>query len=105
MLFPDPARRISCVPMSIVEYPRVGSYTSAFGITFPLLSYRVNVLVLIFHGGFVFSIHLSGMMNGFTHVIPPAGDASAVAVAAMSIVETPSIEPSSVLTGLLRPAV
>src|ERR1051325_2539086 len=57
------------------------------------------------HGGFVFSIHLSGMMNGFTHVIPPAGDASAVAVAAMSIVDRPRNDPRSVLTGLLRPPV
>src|SRR5678816_2845450 len=59
----------------------------------------------MFHGGLVSSIHLSGMMNGFTHVMPPAGAASAVAVAAMSIVERPSSDPRSVVTGLLRPAV
>src|SRR5262245_31743006 len=57
------------------------------------------------HGGFVFSCHLSGMMNGFTHVMPPAGAASAVAVAAMSIVDMPSSDPRRVVTGLLRPAV
>src|SRR4029453_8970529 len=59
----------------------------------------------IFHGGLVFSCHLSGMMNGFTHVMPPAGAASAVALAARAIVERPSSDPRSVVTGLLRPAV
>src|SRR5689334_17876792 len=102
MLFPDPARRMSCVPLSAMLYPRAGSYASAGLRTFPLLSYRSYVLVFMFQGGFVFSIHLSGMMNGLTHVMPPAGEASAVAVAAISTVGTPNIGPINVDTGLLR---
>ena len=35
------------------------------------------------------SLHLSGIVNGFTHVIALAGDASAVAIAAMSAVAMP----------------
>src|SRR5438874_8026269 len=69
--------------------------------TFPLLSYRSNVLPVV-HGGVLFSIQRSGIANGFTHVIALAGDASAVAVAAMSTVGTSSSGPMSVSTGFPR---
>src|SRR6185503_14182331 len=105
MLFPLPARRMSRVPLSRALYPLAGLYVSAFATTLPHLSQWSYVLLFMFHGGFVFSVHLSGMMNGFTHVMPPAGDASAVAVAPMSTVERPRSDPRSVVTGLLRPAV
>src|SRR5678815_2173894 len=105
MLLPEPARRMSSLPLSSRVYPSVRLYVSAIGRGFPHLSQWVYVLVFMSHGGSLTSVHLSGMMNGFTHVMPPAGDASAVAVAAMSIVERPSSEPRSVVTGLRRPAV
>src|SRR6185503_20242584 len=55
-----------------------------------------------FHGGVLFSCHLSGIVKGFTHVIALAGDASAVAVASMFTVGTPKSGPISVGIGLLR---
>src|SRR5439155_26879246 len=54
------------------------------------------------HGPVCFSVHLSGIMNGFTHVIALAGEASAVAVAVMSTEFTPNIDPSSVGTAVPR---
>ena len=78
-------------------------YWSAFWMTRPLLSYRSNVLPVV-QGGVLFSIHRSGIANGFTHVIALAGEASAVAVAAMSTVGTLSSGPISVSTGLPRAA-
>src|SRR5204863_8509961 len=57
------------------------------------------------HGPVCISVHLSGIMNGFTHVIALAGDASAVAIAVMSTRCTPNSDPMSVGTALLRAAV
>src|SRR5436190_23513313 len=51
------------------------------------------------------SCHLSGIVNGFTHVSAFAGDASATATALMLTVGTPKIGPISVGTGFERPAV
>src|SRR5687768_14571548 len=79
-------------------------YTSAFGIRSPLLSYRSKVLLTV-HGGLEFSIQRSGIVNGFTHLIAFAGEASAVAVAPMSAVGTPKIPPISVWIGFVRAVV
>src|SRR6187549_3322039 len=57
------------------------------------------------HGGDCFSIHLSGIVNGFTQVIALACDTSAVAVAPMSALVTPKYLAISVETGLPRDAV
>src|SRR5204863_9559686 len=105
MLFPDPARRTRTVPLSSAVYPPAGSYVSASGRGFPHLSQWVYVLVFMSHGGLLTSVHLSGMMNGFTQVMPPAGAACAVAVAWMSILVTPNSRPSSVGTASCRPTV
>src|SRR2546426_11879621 len=50
-------------------------------------------------------MYLSGIMNGFTHVMALAGAASAVAVALMSTWLTPNSTPISVGIGLPRCAV
>ena len=55
--------------------------------------------------GSCFSIHLSGMVNGFTQVIAFAGDTSAVATASMFTWCTLKACPISVPTGLPRSAV
>src|SRR5437764_14576182 len=77
---------------------------SGFASGRPLLSTLSNVSVGS-QGPVCFSIHLSGIVNGFTQVSALAGDASAVAVAVMSTVLTPKNVPINVLTGLVRPAV
>src|SRR4051812_24448564 len=53
----------------------------------------------------LFSFHLSGIMNGLTHVIAFAGDASAVAGAAVSTQDTPNRLPTSVRRALSRAVV
>src|SRR5438477_8724909 len=49
-----------------------------------------------------FSVQRSGIMNGFTHVIALAGEASAVATAPTSTVLMPTMGPRNVATGFPR---
>src|SRR6478672_6720284 len=56
------------------------------------------------HGPVWFSIHLSGIVNGLTQVIAFAGEASAVAVAAISAVDIPKYFAIRVDSGLPREA-
>src|SRR5262245_28818258 len=73
---------------------------------FPWLSYMSKVeLSESKPPGSCFSIHLSGIVNGLTHVIALAGEASAVATASMLAVFTPKTRPISVCSGLPRAAV
>jgi hypothetical protein len=70
-----------------------------------LLPYRAKVSAGV-HGsvsGF-FSIHLSGIVNGFTHVMAFAGDASAIATARTPAVSIPKYFAMSKETGLPRDA-
>src|SRR6266849_2989623 len=71
--------------------------------TRPLLSYRSNVLLTV-QGGVLFSVQRSGIVNGLTHVMAFAGEASPVAVAAMSTVGTPKSGPINVGMALVRAA-
>src|SRR5215831_7008786 len=74
---------------------------SGFGSGLLWLSYMSNVS-LGSHGAVCISVHLSGIMNGFTQVIALAGDASAVATALISTELTPNSDPISVGTALPR---
>src|SRR4029453_14065228 len=56
-------------------------------------------------GGDCISLHLSGIVNGFTQVMALACDTSAVALAPMSVVVTPKYLAINVETGLPRDAV
>ena len=69
-----------------------------------MLSYRSKVLLVV-HGGVLFSVQRSGMVNGLTHVIAFAAEASAVAVATMSAVLIPKYCAIIVETGFPRFAV
>src|SRR6266853_4633438 len=85
-------------------------YTSGFGSGLFLLSAMSNVESTV-HGpsGAPFeslcSIHLSGIMNGLTHVSALAGEASAVADAPMSAVGTPNMAARNVGIALPRAVV
>src|SRR5947207_3352911 len=79
-------------------------YTSGFASRLLWLSYISNVSSGS-HGPVCRSTHLSGMMNGLTHLTAFAGDASAVAIAITSTVRTPKIGPISVGIGLSRAVV
>jgi hypothetical protein len=74
---------------------------SGFASGFPLLSTTSNVSVGS-HGGVWLSTHLSGTVNGLTHVIAFAGCASAVASAPMSTVSMPKMGAKNVVSGLPR---
>src|SRR3954462_13943003 len=73
---------------------------SGLAIGFPFLSNASYVEVSEFHGGDVFSIHLSGIVNGLTQSIALAGEASAVAVAPISAFAIPKYRAMLVATGL-----
>src|SRR5256885_12309123 len=82
-------------------------YTSGFGSGVPLLSAMSNVESTV-HApsatpfASLCSIHLSGIVNGLTHVSALAGEASAVADAPTSAVGTPKIPPRNVGIALPR---
>src|SRR5215467_9792401 len=73
----------------------MGMYTSGLGRGFPELSYKSKVEFAVqgpsgMPFASLFSIHLSGIVQGLTQVAPFVNEASLVALAPMSTVEMPN---------------